>query len=157
MAENYNYYSNLNKTTESYLIKKLSVLEINEVFSKMQKHYEEEIGKLRSIVYKNNVAEGEIKIGPLSYKNHSVFYNSSRLENLTPQEVKLLKLFMTRPDEFISYNSIKEALTVSEYTTTANMQKLVSKLRRNFNKKNKKIEIKPINQTGYMFITKNLR
>ena len=100
--------------------------------------------------------KGQIALGPLSYKNNGIYYNESILD-LTPQAVKLCKLFMETPDEYVSDERIKEALIKNDFISTESMQKIVSKLRTTLRKANRKIDIKRISNSGYKFISKEIR
>ena len=96
-----------------------------------------------------------VVLGPLEYKHKGIYHNDSILD-LTPQAVKLCKLFIERPDEYISDDTIKETITKNDFVSTENMQKIVSKLRKTLNKENRKIKIKRISNSGYKFIAKEI-
>ena len=96
-----------------------------------------------------------VVLGPLEYKHNGIYHNDSILD-LTPQAVKLCKLFIERPDEYISDDTIKETITKNDFVSTENMQKIVSKLRKTLNKENRKIKIKRISNSGYKFIAKEI-
>lgn len=101
----------------------------------------------------------EICIGPLKYKDFSISYENVPLK-LTPQLVKLCTLFIERNqnvDSFVSDNSIRDVVTVNDYISIKNIEKLVSKLRRVLKKENKHIKIQRINGQGYKLITENIR
>lgn len=98
----------------------------------------------------------DVVLGPLTYKNGGVYYKDSLL-GLTPQAVKLCKLFIETPDEFISDDTIQEAITNKSFISTENMQKIVSKLRTTLRKENKKLDIQRVSNKGYIFIAKEIR
>lgn len=95
-------------------------------------------------------------LGPLSYKNNSIYYNDNILD-LTPQAVKLCKLFMKNPDVYVSDNAIQETISTGGFVSHQNMQKVISKLRTALRKAKCNIEIKRLDNSGYKFITQKIR
>lgn len=109
--------------------------------------------KETKIAYKitNTPEEEEVRAGPLSYKSGVLYHNGSRIDHLAPQAITLAKLFLYTPDTFISYKTIQEELSKGDYLSEGNMQKIISKLRRNLHKVTGKNLIKNVSGEGYFF------
>lgn len=117
----------------------------------------EEVALVRDTV-KNSVEE-EIVIGPLVYKNLSIYYNESIL-NLSPQEVRLCRVLMEasyKVSTFVSDDVIQESITTGSFVSTGNMQRVVSKLRKCLENQNKSIEIIRIHNNGYILELNKIR
>jgi len=129
----------------------------NEIISKAKELINSSILAQRKDQEKSS--EGEIKIGPLKYKNYSIFYNEKKLE-LDPQSVNACKLFIEksqREDKFITDEKIIMEISGRNLISRKNMMKVVSKLRIKLKKENRNMFIKRVAGNGYTFIAKNIR
>ena len=155
------------------LIKEL-VEQARAVLQKPIKEIEKVINNTRELINKSYIAQVAeeakkrddhlisvtIKIGPLEYKNRSIYYNQSQIR-LSPQQVSLCRVFLEtslKEDMFISDEKIIRMIAKSEkLISIINLEKAVSKLRQILKKENRKIDIKRTDGSGYIFITKYIR
>lgn len=105
---------------------------------------------------KSKILTEEIIVGPLSYKDGVLYFNGSIVENLTPQAVEIAKLFLSKPDEFITYQTIQDEVSKRTHLKKGNMQKLISDLRTELKKMTKNNLIKMVGNNGYIFEAKKL-
>src|SRR3989344_8454876 len=123
-----------------------------EELEKRVEDLKKEIKEIKDIKINSSAAE-EISIGPLKYKNHSIFYGEKRLD-LPPQLVRLCRLFMEKSqkqDTFVADDKLSEEAEASKRLSNKNMQKAISKLRRILKEENDRLYIKRVNKEGYIF------
>jgi DNA-binding winged helix-turn-helix (wHTH) protein len=143
----------INEITKEQLLANLSIFN-NLIIDELNNEISEIDVIKKSKLNSNNLLKNEISIGPLSYKNGLIYYNESLIERLDPQMRKLCYLFFIRKNEFLSYKTIQDELSDSEYVTKENMQKVVSKVRTILKSKIKKNLINNVNGKGYIFNSK---
>lgn len=149
--ESSNFFHGLKKSVDDYYSKE-------EVDQKIRIAKEEAIKEVITIMRSSQMND-EISIGPLMYKDYSIFYRGKRLV-ITPQMVKLCRLFMERSqkkDTFVSNEDIIECILVKGFISHTNMTKIVSRLRSVFRKLKPRIDIENNKNNGYTLVTKNIR